>query len=177
MSIQIPSAAENNQIGDALGGLVLDHAGMAVVDAVATARTLAAVFGVRQWRRMVFRTEAVYRGTPETVGGTVLTGSLGPIKLELVQPTEGHWTAADVLRERGECLYHLGFRTGDLKTVQAGSANAGLVSMLTGLDAGGTALFEYLQPTDLPNLTIEVVGPEIPEGFVVESETLRFPAG
>jgi hypothetical protein len=45
------------------------------------------------------------------IGGTVVTGLLGPVNLELVQPTEGHWTAAEVLADRGECLYHLGFRT------------------------------------------------------------------
>jgi catechol 2,3-dioxygenase-like lactoylglutathione lyase family enzyme len=149
----------------ALGELTLDHVGIAVRDVDEAMRRFGRDLGIHDWIRSTFATTSVYRGEDQRIGGHVATASMGRINIELVQPTDGSWTPVDVLRTKGEGLYHMGFRVPDVDDASRRMKDAGLQVALLGTH-GDTPLFVYTESEDLFGVCIELVGPRMPKGMV-----------
>jgi methylmalonyl-CoA/ethylmalonyl-CoA epimerase len=166
MELPPPDAARARLMG-AIGECVMDHVGVAVRDVDAAIARFKTLIGVNNWGRSRFRQDASYRGEKTVIGGNVATASLGPINVELVQPTEGSWTPFDFLRDRGEGIYHLGFRVPDVAAAWQRCEAAGLRVALIGVHAGNP-LFTYSDDDDLFGVCVELVGPRMPRGMVHE---------
>lgn len=149
--------------------LALDHVGVAVRDVDAAMERFGNSLGIHDWVRSTFSTTATYRGDLQMIGGNVATAAMGPINLELVQPTRGSWTPADVLQSRGEGLYHLGFRVTDLAEATARARAAGMHLELEA-SHGPTPIFTYTGSEELFGVTIELVGPRMPAQMVSAAE-------
>jgi methylmalonyl-CoA/ethylmalonyl-CoA epimerase len=152
----------------ALGELSLDHVGVAVLDVDEAMSRFGKQLGIHGWVRSTFAQTSVYRGEQTRIGGNVATATMGRINLELVQPTIGSWTPFDILRERGEGLYHLGFRVPDVAEAQRRAEAAGMRVALVGVHAD-TPLFTYSESDDLCGVCIELVGPRMPKAMVTEA--------
>jgi methylmalonyl-CoA/ethylmalonyl-CoA epimerase len=157
---------------DVLGDIALDHVGVAVRDVDEAIERFSSRLGLHDWIRSTFSTTSTYRGVEQVIGGSVATAAMGPINLELVQPTAGLWTPVEVLDERGEGLYHLGFRVPDVAVATQRARDAGLEPALLATH-GTTSIFTYTDGADLLGVTVEVVGPRIPAGMVTSAEAVR----
>ncbi|GEM_PF-918052 len=163
-----------------LAGLItLDHVGIAVEDIEAAMKNFGGLLGIQRWHHVRFRTRARYRGRPQTIGGYVATGSLGSLNIELVQPIEGSWTAADALSKRGEGLYHVGYRTNvEVGPLIERCAKEQVGVALTGLGDDDALLFAYLDAEDLHGVTVEIVGPSpLPNDFILSYQELVVSGG
>jgi catechol 2,3-dioxygenase-like lactoylglutathione lyase family enzyme len=148
-----------------------NHVGVAVRDVDEAIGRYGRLFGIRQWRRIRFSCVAQYRGSLHRITGTAATGSLGAMTLEVVAPGEGRWTASDVLAERGECAYHVGFRVSDLARALDESRAAGLTPTLVGTDESGTPAFGYIESPEPAAVLIELVAERLPPSFLTEATT------
>jgi catechol 2,3-dioxygenase-like lactoylglutathione lyase family enzyme len=149
--------------------LALDHVGVAVEDVDAAMERFGARLGLHDWIRATFSTTSTYRGVEQVIGGNVATAAMGPINLELVQPTQGSWTPRDVLETRGEGLYHLGFRVPDLAAAAQRAQEAGYQVELLAAH-GKTPMFTYMERDELFGVCVELVGPAMPQGMVTSTE-------
>jgi 4-hydroxyphenylpyruvate dioxygenase-like putative hemolysin len=157
----------------ASGALVsaADHIGVAVYDVDEAVGRYGQMFGIRQWRRIRFSAVAQYRGSVHRITGTAATGSLGTMSLEVVAPDEGRWTASDVLAERGECAYHVGFRVSDLARALDESRAADMTPTLIGAAETGTPAFSYIESPLPAAVLIELVAEKLPWSFLTEVAT------
>jgi methylmalonyl-CoA/ethylmalonyl-CoA epimerase len=155
----------------AFGELALDHVGLAVRDVDEAMERLGAQLGLHDWIRVTFSTPATYFGEEQVIGGNVATATMGPINIELVQPTQGSWTPVDVLESRGEGLYHLGFRVPDIDAAVDRARQAGVQLALIGKH-GSAPIFAYSDPDGLLGVTIELVGPRTPAQMVTSMEVV-----
>jgi methylmalonyl-CoA/ethylmalonyl-CoA epimerase len=156
----------------ALGELALDHVGVAVYDVEAAIDQFSFRLGLHDWQISTFSTTSTYRGEDQVVGGKVATAAMGPINLELVQPTQGLWTPVDFLEKRGEGLYHLGFRVPDLAAAARRAQEAGLDCELLAIQ-DEDPVFTYTDPDDLLGITVELVGSRIPAAMITSSANVR----
>jgi hypothetical protein len=148
-----------------------DHLGVADRDVDEALGRYGQMFGIRQWRRIRFSCVAHYRGSVHRITGTAATGSLGTMALEVVAPGEGRWTASDILAERGECAYHIGFRVSDLARALEESRAAGMTPTLVGADESGTPAFGYIESPQPTAVLIELVADRLPSSFLTEATT------
>lgn len=148
-----------------------DHIGVAVHDVDEAIGRYGRMFGIATWRRIRFSSVARYRGSVHRITGTAATGFLGTMGLEVVAPDQGRWTAADVLAERGECAYHVGFRVADLARALDDSCASGLTPALVGTDDDGVPAFGYIEAPQLTALAIELVAERLPPSFLTEVTT------
>lgn len=175
MELPAPSAAASLTMlagRDVLGDIALDHVGVAVRDVDVAIERFSARLGLHDWIRSTFSITSTYRGVEQVIGGNVATVAMGPIGLELVQPTAGLWTPVEVLESRGEGLYHLGFRVPDVAVAAQRARDAGLEPELLATH-GSTSLFTYTDPADLLGVTVEMVGPRMPTGMITSAEVVR----
>ena len=145
----------------ALGELALDHIGMAVYDVDVAMRRFTDLLGLHDWSRVVFEGTADCHGVCQPVGSIIAVAKMGPVFLELVQPTHGQWTPSEFLEKSGEGVYHLGFRVPDVAATAARAEDAGLHVATTGLH-GSTPFFSYTERGDLSGLCLEFVAPQMP---------------
>ena len=82
------------------------HAGLVVRDIKATIELYTELFGLQPWSHGVLE-------IPE-VGAKIFTFVIGDNLLELMEPTDNEMPMGKFLRERGEGLYHINLRVGDL---------------------------------------------------------------
>jgi len=148
-----------------LGEMTLDHVGIAVRDVDEAVARFGREIGIHDWMRSTFATTSVYKGEDQRIGGHVATASMGFLNIELVQPTDGAWTPVDVLKTKGEGLYHLGFRVPDVAESSRRMKDAGMRVSLLGTH-GETPLFIYSESDDLFGVCIELVGPRMPAGMI-----------
>jgi catechol 2,3-dioxygenase-like lactoylglutathione lyase family enzyme len=148
-----------------------DHIGVAVYNVDEAIGRYGQMFGIRQWRRIRFSCVAQYRGSVHRITGTAATGSIAAMTLEVVAPGEGRWTASDVLAERGECAYHVGFRVSDLARALDESRAAGMTPTLVGADESGTPAFGYIESSQPTAVLIELVAERLPASFLTEATT------
>ena len=144
-----------------LGNLAIDHVGIAVRDVDAAIDRFSTLLGLGDWSRIEMSTTVTYRGNEQVVGGIIAVASMGPINLELVQPTHGSWTPVDVLETLGEGLYHLGFRVADVDTTTRLAADAALHAAEVG-HHDGQPIFTYTEGGDLHGVCLEFVAPRMP---------------
>ena len=148
-----------------------DHIGIAVYDVAEAVSRYGRMFGIRHWRRVRFSAVAQYRGSVHRITGTAATGSLGTVSIEVVAPGTGRWTATDVLAERGECAYHVGFRVSDLTRALADCRAAGLTPTLIGTAENGDPAFSYLESPERTAVLIELVAETLSPSFLTEVTT------
>ncbi|MGO9501844.1 MAG: VOC family protein [Streptosporangiaceae bacterium] len=175
MEMPVPSSLAWLSLGDdrgSLGELALDHVGLAVYDVDAAMERFGTRLGLHDWVLSTFSIASTYRGTEQIIGGRVATAAMGPINLELVQPTQGSWTPVEFLEGRGEGLYHLGFRVPDLTVVTQRAEDAGIELELLATHAT-TPVFTYTDNSDLFGVTVELVGPRVPTQMITSAEVVH----
>jgi catechol 2,3-dioxygenase-like lactoylglutathione lyase family enzyme len=150
-----------NEFASAFGLVDLDHVGLAVHDVDDAIARYRSVLGLSDWVRASFESAATWRGEEGQIGANVASAPLGAIRIELVEPTKGEWTAAEWLETHGEGIYHVGYRVTDLPATLEHLAGLGVTPELVGHDAGAP-FFAYLDREALCGVTVEVIGP-IPE--------------
>lgn len=130
--------------------------GIIVKDVEQAARSYAAVFGIPEPEVVPIADDAfantIYENKPSQASGRAAFFKLGPIEMELIQPVGAPSTWEEFLRERGEGVHHIAFRTGNLaeaqqflqskgmKTVQSGGWNGGQYACIDGAQQLGTIL-------------------------------------
>lgn len=147
------------------GPVSVDHVGIAVHDMEAALPTYRGVLGVGPWTVGTFEADVMWRGAEARVGGIVAKARMGPISVELVQPTIGTWTPTIALDARGEGLYHIGYYSRDLPAVLRSIEAYGITPALVASDDDGP-IFTYLDPDDLHGVTLEIIGDHIPQTWV-----------
>jgi len=165
--MELPPVSEHAQLSQlpgrgALGELALDHVGMAVHDVDAAMRRFTDLLGLHDWSRIVFEGTANCRGVEQPVGSIIAVAKMGPVSLELVQPTHGDWLPAEVLKTSGEGVYHLGFRVADVAASARRAEDVGLHVANTGLHEGAPPFFAYTDGGDLFGLCLEFIAPRMP---------------
>jgi methylmalonyl-CoA/ethylmalonyl-CoA epimerase len=156
----------------AFGEMALDHVGIAVRDIDAAMSRFSGLLGVHDWNRSSWATVGEYRCVEQMIGGNVALVPLGPILLELVQPTRGSWTAFDALERHGEGLYHLGFRVPDVAAAAQRATDAGLHVELLGKH-GEAPIFAYMESNDLHGVIVELVGPRMPVQMITAADLVQ----
>lgn len=156
-----------------LGELALDHVGIAVRDVEEAVERFSALLGLHDWKVSTIEMPVEFQCAEQLTGARIAYGQMGPIQLELVQPTKGSWTPADFLEKRGEGMYHFGFRVPDVAAAIAGAEGAGLRIGTLGVDQGGPPLVAYTEPDDLFGVSLEFVGPVFPQSMLKSFEEIR----
>jgi methylmalonyl-CoA/ethylmalonyl-CoA epimerase len=154
-----------NEFASAFGLVNLDHVGLAVRDLDDAMARYRGLLGLSNWMRVGFDTAVTWRGEEGEIAGNVATAAMGAIRIELVEPTRGDWTAAEWLETRGEGIYHLGYTVTDLPATLDRLAALGVVPELLGHDAG-TPIFAYLDPEPMCGVTVELVGSHLPQRWI-----------
>jgi catechol 2,3-dioxygenase-like lactoylglutathione lyase family enzyme len=78
---------------------------------------------------------------------------IGPIELQLIQPTKGESHYKDFLKNRGEGVYHLGFVVDDIEQSESVVKEMGLDTISKGRRANGSG-FTYLGTADKGGVTL-----------------------
>jgi methylmalonyl-CoA/ethylmalonyl-CoA epimerase len=151
--------------GADLGPLAVDHIGIAVPDIDEAIARYRAWFGVRNWAVSSFTIRATYRGRPDIIGGRTAIVSFGPVRIELVEPTQGSWTAVDVLASQGGGLYHLGFLVPDVAAALESSGRTGMTTELLAVH-DGVPLFAYVVNSTSPSIRLEFIGRRYPNEMI-----------
>ena len=128
----------------------IEHIGLVVKDVDSTVELWSKLFGVTEWtRREVDTTDP----NGQRRRGRFANCTLGPIRIELVQPIEGMAMQTDFLAKHGEGVHHIGFPATDVdaaakQTVAKGarmvSATPGRVAFLEIGEKGGIVI-EFVQ--------------------------------
>jgi catechol 2,3-dioxygenase-like lactoylglutathione lyase family enzyme len=153
----------------ALGGLALDHIGMAVSDVDVAMRRFTDLLGLHDWSRVVFEGMAECRGVRQMVGSIIAVAKMGPLFLELVQPTLGQWAPSEFLEQSGEGVYHLGFRVPDVTAAATRAESVGLHVANTGFH-GNMPFFAYTDGGDLFGLCLEFITARTPTSVMKSFE-------
>lgn len=156
-----------------VGELALDHVGIAVRDVDEAVERFSTVLGLHDWTVSTLEMPVEFRCVEQLVGARTGFTRMGPINVELVQPTEGPWTPADFLDTRGEGLYHLGFRVPDVAAAIAGAESAGLRIASTGVHKDSPALWAYTEPDSFFGMSLEFVGPQVHQSILKSFEQVR----
>jgi len=159
----------------ALGDLALDHVGIAVRDVDEAIDRFSTLLGLHDWSRTEISTTVTFRGVEQNVGAIIAVASMGPIDLELVQPTHGSWTPVDVLDKLGEGLFHLGFRVTDVGATTHLAEDAALQAADVGMH-GDEPTFTISDGGDLHGVCLEFVAPRMPKAMVTSFEHIPYPS-
>ena len=72
----------------------------------------------------------------------IRVAQIGPVSLQIIQPSEGRTIYGDFLENRGEGVFHLGFRVDDIEREEAYVKQLGLKVLSSGRRADGSG-FTY----------------------------------
>ena len=130
--------------------------GIIVADVEKTARGYSEVFGIPLPQVVSIAADSyahtLYRGKPSQAAGKAAFFHLGPIEIELIQPAGAPSTWDEFLRQRGEGIHHIAFRTAQIdeaqellhsrgmETVQSGGWNGGQYAYVDASQKLGTIL-------------------------------------
>ena len=90
----------------------LEHIGLVVKDVDKTIELWTKLFGISNWtRREVDTTDA----SGQQRKARFANGTLGPLRIELLQPVAGMKMQSDFLATHGEGMHHLGFSAEDVE--------------------------------------------------------------
>ena len=82
--------------------------------------------------------------------------SIGPYRIELVSPVQGHPLYVDFLKEKGEGIHHIAFYVDDLET-EIKKLKAKGISMLTKVKRAPGRGFAYFDVRKQGNLILEII--------------------
>ncbi|ETA04470.1 lactoylglutathione lyase-like lyase [Frankia casuarinae] len=142
-------------IEEMLGELTFHHLGILVADLDAARERYAVSLGVDAWESRVVSGPAVWRDRPIMIEDVrIAFGRFGSSLVELVEPGERPWTGREILDQRGEGLFSIGYEVDDLPACLHRAVAAGcLVEQLRPdarnprrayLDAGSGLLIELI---------------------------------
>jgi len=91
----------------------------------------------------------------------IRVAQIGPVSLQIIQPPEGRTIYGDFLENRGEGVFHLGFRVDDIEKEEACLKKLGLEVLSSGRRADGSG-FTYFDTAAIGgvNLLIRQNPPE-----------------
>jgi hypothetical protein len=115
-----------DSLAEALGLGDPYHIGVAVRDLVEAMPRFQELMGLGPWGRIDAEVPAVFRGRETVSGVRSAFARMGPMYVELVEPTVGDFTAKTFLEERGEGIYHLGYWVEDIPAAISVAAERGL---------------------------------------------------
>lgn len=152
-----------------LGEMALHHVGVAVHDLDAAVARFGELLGLHDWMLSTISADTEFRCAEEISGARTAFAQMGPINLELVQPTEGSWTPREFLDTRGEGVYHLGIRVPDVGAAITRAEGVGLRVATVGRHAEADGpLWAYMENDDSHGVSLELVGPRFHTDMAVE---------
>jgi methylmalonyl-CoA/ethylmalonyl-CoA epimerase len=102
--------------------------------------------------------EGELHGKPVSWKTKISNAKMGPLELELLQPSSGDQALKETLDAQGEGLHHIGWLTGDLKG-EIERATARGAKVWTSSFPVGNPGFCYFEGSDIGNLAIELREP------------------
>jgi len=112
--------------------------GIIVRDLDRTVKVLSEVFGMGPWRYVAYPPagrddiELTYRGEEGHFSHRIAFTNLGPIELEIIEPTTGPSGITEFVAEHGEGIHHIRFNVPDLEPVMAHLAAHGVETLMSG---------------------------------------------
>jgi methylmalonyl-CoA/ethylmalonyl-CoA epimerase len=97
-------------------------------------------------------------GKPAEWKTKISNGKMGPVELELLEPSSGDQALRETLDAQGEGLHHVGWLTSDLKAEIAKATARGAKVWTSSFPAGAPG-FCYFEGSDIGNLAIELREP------------------
>jgi len=97
-------------------------------------------------------------GQPAEWKTTISNAKMGPVELELLEPTEGPQALRETLNAQGEGLHHIGWLSSDVKG-EIERATAKGAKVWTSSFPEGEIGFCYFEGTDFGNIAIELREP------------------
>lgn len=97
-------------------------------------------------------------GKPAEWKTKISNGKMGPVELELLEPSSGDQALRETLDAQGEGLHHIGWLTSDLKG-EIARATARGAKVWTSSFPEGNPGFCYFEGSDIGNLAIELREP------------------
>jgi methylmalonyl-CoA/ethylmalonyl-CoA epimerase len=126
------------------------------------------LFGVGNWHFYTYGKPLVksmtYHGQPANYKMRVALSHLGPMRIELIELTEGETVYADFVREHGYGVHHFGVLVENMDEALTDAEAAGLLMTQDGAGFGydGDGHYAYLDTEDKIGVTIELI--ERPKG-------------
>ena len=133
--------------------------GIIVKDVEKTASAYAEVFGIPKPEVVPIAGDAFantnYRGRPSTAQGKGVFFDLGPVQMELIEPTGTPSTWEEFLRIHGEGLHHIAFKTQDMGAAREFLASQRLETIQQGGWDGGQ--YAYVDCMNSLGLILELL--------------------
>jgi len=133
--------------------------GVIVKDAKKTARHYAEVFGIPCPKVVPIADDSfahtIFKHHPSQGSGRAAFFQLGPVEIELIQPVGVPSTWAEFLRERGEGIHHIAFRTATIGEAQEFLRSQGMETVQTGGWDGGS--YAYIDATQQLGTILELL--------------------
>jgi len=133
--------------------------GIIVADVEKTARGYAEVFGVPLPQAVPIAVDSfahtIYRGKPSQAAGRAAFFHLGAIEIELIQPVGAPSTWEEFLRQRGEGIHHIAFRTAKIDEAQDFLRSKGMDLVQSGGWDGGR--YAYLDASGQLGTILELL--------------------
>jgi catechol 2,3-dioxygenase-like lactoylglutathione lyase family enzyme len=120
-------------------------------------------FGVGPWHFYTYGKPLVKRmtrnGKPTEYRMRVALSSIGPMRIELIEPMEGDTVYAEFVKKHGYGIHHLGVLTEDMQRSIGEAREAGMAMTMDGAGFGpdDDGHYAYLDTEDLIGTTIELI--------------------
>jgi len=137
--------------------------GIVVRDLDRTVKVLSEVFGLGPFRFVDYPPagrddiQLTYRGEPANFSHRIAFANLGPIELELVQPTTGPSGITEFLDRHGEGIQHIRFNVPDLEPVMTHMAEQGIGEIMSGSGIRPGTRWVHLDTEGIIGFCIEVM--------------------
>jgi len=133
--------------------------GIIVKDVEQAARHYAEIFGIPRPEVVPIADDSfantIYKNKPTRATGRAAFFKLGPIEMELIQPLGSPSTWEEFLRERGEGIHHIAFRTEKLGEAQQFLQTHGMELVQSGGWDGGR--YAYIDATQALGTMLELL--------------------
>jgi methylmalonyl-CoA/ethylmalonyl-CoA epimerase len=137
--------------------------GIIVRDLDRTVKVLSEVFGLGPFRFVTYPPAGrddirlTYRGQPADFSHRIAFTNLGPIELEIVEPTTGPSGITEFVAEHGEGIHHIRFNVRDLEPVMAYLGEQGIGEIMSGSGIRPGTRWVHLDTQELIGFCIEIM--------------------
>ncbi|HEU4745404.1 MAG TPA: VOC family protein [Anaerolineales bacterium] len=121
------------------------------------------LFGIGPWHFYTYGQPLVkemsYHGEPADYKMRIALSYIGPLRIELIEATEGDSIYADFIKEHGYGVHHFGLLVEEMNEELAKASAAGLPMIQDGSGFGldGDGHYAYLDTEELLGVTLELI--------------------
>jgi methylmalonyl-CoA/ethylmalonyl-CoA epimerase len=153
-----------NEFLSGLGPIHLDHVGVAVEDVDRGMDRYSRLLGLDHWLVTRWESDTLWRGRQVRSGGIAAVANIGTLRVELAQPTIGHFTLSDWLARRGEGVFHIGYLVPDLPAaLRAATASQWPIELISEDQLGPE--YVYLDAESVCGVCIELIAERLFAGI------------